>query len=173
MKQPALSGESVLDRDVDHRALKRPGRTGEDVRAASMLAIGEVGRRSGLAPSAIRYYEAAGLLEAPVRISGKRRYPAGVLDQLAVIEAARQAGFRIAEIREFMIGVRAGARASEEWKTLARRKLPEVEAILQQTQAVRDLLVASLECACGADQECELFSPEQAAVLCADPMSRS
>lgn len=139
----------------------------------SPLAIGDVARRSGLAPSAIRYYEAAGLLDAPPRVGGKRRYPAGVLDQLGVVEAARQAGFRIAEIRELMAGVRAGARASEQWKTLARRKLPEVEAALRQTQAVRDLLVASLDCACGADQECVLFSPGQAAVLCADSPSSS
>ena len=129
-------------------------------------------RRSGLAPSAIRYYEAEGLLDPPPRVGGKRRYPASVLDQLGVVEAARQAGFRIAEIRELMAGVRAGARASEQWKALARRKLPEVEVVLHQTQAVRDLLVATLECACGADQECEVFSPNQAAVLCADPPSQ-
>ena len=172
MKRPGLSGESVIDRDVERQAGKGSAQTDQDAQFASMLAIGEVRRRSGLAPSAIRYYETAGLLEPPSRVSGKRRYRAGVLDQLSVIEAARQAGFRIVEIREFMAGVRAGARASEEWKTLARRKLPEVEAILQQTQAVRDLLVASLECACGADQECELFSPEQAAMLCADLPSR-
>src|SRR5215218_10440931 len=93
----------------------------------ALLSIGEVARRAGLRPSALRFYEAAGLLDPPARRGGQRRYSPTVLQRLAVIDLGRRAGFSIAEIRELLAGTAAEA-AAERWRGLAQRKLPEIRA---------------------------------------------
>ncbi len=60
------------------------------------LMIGEVARRAGVRPSALRYYERAGLLPTPRRINGRRRYDPGVLQRLDAIRFAQRAGFTLA-----------------------------------------------------------------------------
>lgn len=65
------------------------------------LTIGEVARRAGLRPSALRYYESVGILSPPQRVSGQRRYDATALQRIALIQLAQRAGFTIAEIRKF------------------------------------------------------------------------
>lgn len=112
------------------------------------MTIGEVAREAGLRTSAIRYYEAAGLLPEPARIGGQRRYGRDVLARLAVIKMAQEAGFTIAEIRTLLTGFPEGTPASERWTALARRKLPEVDARLARLRAVRDVLEESLRCGC-------------------------
>jgi len=72
------------------------------------LSIGEVARQAGIRASAIRYYEQAGLLPAPRRRGGQRRYEPDVVDRLALIAFAQQAGFTISEIRTLFRGVRRG-----------------------------------------------------------------
>ena len=74
----------------------------DDVR--NRMSIGEVARHARVQPSAIRYYESLGLLPVPPRTGGKRRYDESVLDWLALVTLARQAGFTIAEIRELLAG---------------------------------------------------------------------
>src|SRR5438132_10465291 len=64
----------------------------KEITPPESLAIGEVARLSGKAPSAIRYYEEVGLVEAPERVSGRRRYPRACVRTLAVIETAQRAG---------------------------------------------------------------------------------
>ena len=63
------------------------------------LTIGEVARQAGIRPSALRYYESIGLLPVPRRVNGRRRYDPAIVQQLTVLQVARQAGFTIAEIQ--------------------------------------------------------------------------
>ncbi len=65
-----------------------------------MLTIGQVASRAGLRASAVRYYEAQGLLPAASRRGGKRVYDASILERLAVIALAKMAGFEVHEIRD-------------------------------------------------------------------------
>src|SRR6476661_5416892 len=104
------------------------------------LTIGEVARRVGLRPSAIRYYESAGILPPPRRLNGRRRYSAAVLDQLALIRFAQQAGFTVAEMQVLLHGFPAETTAAERWQTLARRKLADLETLLAQVQTTQRLL---------------------------------
>ncbi|GGW74705.1 MerR family transcriptional regulator [Streptomyces galilaeus] len=67
------------------------------------LDIGEVAARSGLAPSALRFYEKRGLIEALGRNGLRRTYRPDVLERLALISCARGAGFTIAEIARFLV----------------------------------------------------------------------
>ncbi len=112
------------------------------------LAIGEVARRAGLNTSAIRYYERAGLLPAPERVKGQRRYDEGVLTQLAVVRMAQEAGFTIEEIRTLVTGFPEGTPAAVRWREGATRKLPEVEAKIRRLHIMRQVLVESLACDC-------------------------
>jgi MerR family redox-sensitive transcriptional activator SoxR len=126
---------------------------------ATQLPIGEVARRAGMRTSRIRYYEAHDLLPAPDRVSGKRRYSASVLRQLAIIDAAQRVGFTLDEIRE-LLGSRDRP-ALERVRQLAQRKLPEVDALIERATAVRGLLQACSACDCVSLDVCELFDDHQ------------
>ena len=66
------------------------------------LAIGEVARRAGIRPSALRYYESISLLPQPKRVGGRRRYDESTVLMLKVIQLAQQAGFTVAEIQTLL-----------------------------------------------------------------------
>src|SRR5690242_16594690 len=102
--------------------------------------ISEVARQVGLQPSAIRYYEKIGLLPPAQRISGQRRYDTTVLYRLAVIQRACQIGFTLDEIRQLFFGFRSVTRASERWQELSRRKLAELDGLMDRIQTVQHLL---------------------------------
>ena len=119
------------------------------------LTIGEVARRGGLRPSAIRYYESAGVLPAPRRASGQRRYDASVLQRLAVVQLAQEAGFTVEEIRSLFFDFDADTPASERWQALATQKLAEVEALIARAQGMKRLLEDGLlRCRCPSLDEC-------------------
>jgi MerR family redox-sensitive transcriptional activator SoxR len=130
----------------------------------SELTIGEVSHRAGVARSAIRYYESIGLLPEPERVGGQRRYDRQVLGRLAFIGVAQNAGFKLREIRELIEGVDQGEGMATSMRTLSERKLPEVEAILERTQAMKGWLEVARECDCETPADCSLFpaSGEQA-----------
>jgi MerR family transcriptional regulator, redox-sensitive transcriptional activator SoxR len=133
------------------------------VMMTGMLTIGEVARQTGLRPSALRYYEELGLLDAPQRAGKHRRYDAGVFQRLAVIQLAQRAGFTMAEIGVLINGFAPETPAAARWQALAERKLVEVEAQIRRGEEMRRLLQASLRCGCLALDECAaLLLPEVA-----------
>jgi MerR family redox-sensitive transcriptional activator SoxR len=119
------------------------------------MAIGEVARKTGLATSAIRYYEKVGLLPKPPRISGRRRYGREILGRIAVIRNALDASFTIAETRAFLTGFSAETKPSARWKALAARKLIEVEAAIERASRMKMLLETSFRCGCPRIEDCE------------------
>ncbi|HUY79388.1 MAG TPA: MerR family transcriptional regulator [Ktedonobacterales bacterium] len=119
------------------------------------LMISEVARRASVRPSAIRYYESVGLLPAPRRVNGQRRYDASVLQALAIIQLAQQAGFTIPEIRTLFTGFAPDTPISSRWQTLAQTKLAEVDALILRAQSVKRLLEEGiLRCRCLTFEEC-------------------
>ncbi len=119
------------------------------------LTISEVARQVGLQASAIRYYERIGILLPAQRISGQRRYEPTVLYRLAVIQRARQIGFTLDEIRQLFFGFRNLTRASERWQKLSRRKLVELDGLMDGIKAVRRLLKKMMRnCRCETLDQC-------------------
>lgn len=119
------------------------------------LRIGEVAHQAGVRTSLIRYYERTGLLPAPERVSGQRRYDPSVLRRLAVIDVAQRAGLSLAEISKL---VNAGNEPmSDRLRELARLKLPEIEALIDRAQRVREWLEAATGCDCPTIDDCALF----------------
>ena len=121
------------------------------------LTIGEVARRAGVATSSIRYYERIGLLPAPDRLSGQRRYDPEVLGKLGFIGVAQSAGFKLREIKELIEGVDGANGLGEQMRQLSSQKLGEVEALLERTKAMKGWLEVATECGCASPSECALF----------------
>src|SRR5579863_5421686 len=116
------------------------------------MTIGQVAKESGFAASAIRYYEQAGVLPRPGRMGGRRQYGPSILERLAVLERARACGFTLAETRMLFFGFREGASPSERWRTLAHRKIAELDELSRKIAATRELL--ERPCACQDLAEC-------------------
>jgi MerR family redox-sensitive transcriptional activator SoxR len=125
----------------------------------TVLTIGQVAAEAGVASSAIRYYERVGVLPQPDRVAGQRRYGREAVERLGIIDTAQQAGFSLDEIRELLDGADDG-RASEQLRELARRKLPEVEALIERAEAMRGWLEAAGDCDCESLDACALFAAE-------------
>lgn len=118
------------------------------------LSIGEVARRAGVRPSTLRYYESVGLLPVPGRVHGHRRYDPDVIQLLAVLRIAQQAGFTVAEMRLLVAGFSSDTPASARWQLLASKKLQEVEELIAHAQQVKLLLERLLQCGCLRLEDC-------------------
>ncbi len=118
------------------------------------LTISEVARQAGLRTSAIRYYESVGLLPLPPRVSGQRRYQADVLRRLAFIQTAQAVGFRVADIQALLQELDGDVPLSSRWQSLARRKLAEVDTLIQRAQGMRQMLEQGLQCGCPDLEDC-------------------
>jgi MerR family redox-sensitive transcriptional activator SoxR len=123
------------------------------------LSIGEVARRTGVAASALRYYEDAGLLPLPRRVSGRRRYDPEVLRRVEVLRCAQQAGFTLAEIRTLFHGFGAGTPLGERWNALAHAKLRQLDALIARAGEMKQAILAGMECGCVRLEDCVLAQP--------------
>ena len=131
------------------------------------MRIGEVAGRAGLKPSAVRYYEEIGLLPEPERLSGQRVYDASILRRLALIDISQRAGLSLDEIREL---INAGTEPiSERMQELAARKLPEIDALIERAEGMRDWLRTAQECRCQSIDDCVLFDPQASGIPARTP----
>ena len=121
----------------------------------AQLTISHVARQIRLRPSAIRYYERIGLLPPAERRSGQRRYESMVLYRLAIIQRARQLGFTLSEIRHLFFGFRDLTRPSHRWRTLAQKKLAELDELTDAIKTVRGVLRKVMtKCRCDTLDQC-------------------
>ncbi len=120
---------------------------------AESLSIGEVAERVGIRPSAVRYYERRGLLAPMERVGGKRRYGAEAVDLLLLIRFCQQVGFSLSEVRSLLTRPTA-KQAKQTWRELVDGKLSQVDALIAQAQAVKEVLQASRGCDCVTLEGC-------------------
>src|SRR5918998_406016 len=117
--------------------------------STDLLTVGEVARRSGFAPSALRYYERLGLIEASRTTGGQRRYQRHVLRRLAFIRAARNVGLSLEEVAAALAELPGGRTPNRaDWTRLSRgwrRRLDDQIAALQR---LRDGLDSCIGCGC-------------------------
>jgi MerR family redox-sensitive transcriptional activator SoxR len=124
------------------------------------LAIGEVARRAGIQPSALRYYESIGLLPAPRRVNGRRRYDQHTVQMLKVVQLAQSAGFTVAEIQTLLHGFAPGTLPAARWQPLARQKLCELDALIARVQQMKRVLEKGLSCGCLRLEDCAIALEE-------------
>ena len=107
----------------------------------SLLPIGEVAARAGVATSTIRYYERRGLFGADARSSGQRRYTTDSLRRLVFIGMLQDAGLALDEIDGVL-----NAATVEEWKAIAAVRLDALDEQIAQLQHAREVLAGALLC---------------------------
>jgi MerR family redox-sensitive transcriptional activator SoxR len=131
---------------------------------ASELSIGEVSARSGVAPSALRFYERQGLIEAARSDGNQRRYDRAVLRRIAFIQAGRAAGVTLAEIQVALDGLPTSRTPSrEDWERLSNKWRDDLDARIETLQALRDRLTTCIGCGCLSIDQCDLLNPDDEA----------
>jgi MerR family redox-sensitive transcriptional activator SoxR len=118
------------------------------------FSIGEAARRAGIRPSALRYYESIGLLPAPRRINGRRRYDAQSLQLLGVLQLAQKAGFTVAEIQTLFHGFKPDTPPAARWRSLAIEKMTELDDVIERAQQMKRFLEGGLRCNCLQLEDC-------------------
>ncbi|HKH10029.1 MAG TPA: MerR family transcriptional regulator [Rubrobacter sp.] len=105
-----------------------------------LVPIGELARRTGVATSALRYYERVGLLSPAGRVGQRRHYQPSSAERVALIRLCQDAGFTLAEIGRLLDGW------SRAWGRLAERKIAELDARIADARRAKDLITHALEC---------------------------
>ncbi len=123
-------------------------------RRETELTIGEAARGAGVAASTLRYWESIGLLAAPRRIGGQRRYDQETLQHISLIVLIKRAGFTLQETRIVLSGLSDKTPPPEIWRELAQRKLPEIKQTLTEARTMKKILEEGLRCDCLTLDDC-------------------
>jgi MerR family redox-sensitive transcriptional activator SoxR len=125
-----------------------------------LLTIGDLAARSGVAPSALRFYEREGLIRATRTGGNQRRYERAELRRVAFIRIAQQIGISLDEIREALRSLPENRTPTKaDWARLSarwRRRLDERIALMER---LRDQLTGCIGCGCLSLKRCNLFNP--------------
>jgi DNA-binding transcriptional MerR regulator len=119
-----------------------------------LVPIGELARRTGVATSALRYYERIGLLSPAERVGQRRHYPPSSAERVALIGLYQDAGFTLAEIRRMVAAMSRGRQA---WNRLAERKIAELDARIADAKQAKKLIKHALECPHRDHLDCPRF----------------
>lgn len=126
----------------------------------SELTIGEVAARSGVAASALRYYEQQGLVTATRTPGGARRYPRSVLRRLAFIRAAQNVGLSLPEARTALATLPDGRPpTARDWARLSRTWRDRLDEQIAALEQLRDGLTSCIGCGCLSLTRCRLSNP--------------
>ncbi|MCC0030525.1 MAG: redox-sensitive transcriptional activator SoxR [Brucellaceae bacterium] len=126
-----------------------------------LLSIGEVAERTGLAVSAIRYYEAEGLVSAVRSAGGRRLFARADIRRLSFVMIVQQLGFSLDEIRDHLATLpldRAPTRA--DWTRISRHIRGELDRRIAMMQRLRDKLDGCIGCGCLSLDNCVLYNPK-------------
>ena len=125
-----------------------------------LLTIGDVAGRSGMAASALRYYEQEGLIGSSRTPGGARRYPRSVLRRLAIIRAGRNVGLSLPEIRAALDTLPADRPATTtEWAQLSQNWRDRLDEQIAALTELRDGLTSCIGCGCLSLTRCALSNP--------------
>ena len=120
--------------------------------------------RSGVAASALRFYERQGLIEAARSDGNQRRYDRAVLRRIAFIQAGRAAGVTLADIRGALEGLPTRRTPSrKDWERLSNKWRDDLDARIETLQALRDRLTTCIGCGCLSIDQCDLLNPDDEA----------
>jgi MerR family transcriptional regulator, redox-sensitive transcriptional activator SoxR len=130
----------------------------------SRLTIGELAARSGVAASALRYYETLGLIRAERTGGGQRRYARSTLRRIAFVRAAQRVGLSLEEARDAMAKLPADrAPDATEWSHVARAWQRRIDAEIEALQTLRANLTGCIGCGCLSLRTCKIYNPDDAA----------
>ena len=127
----------------------------------SVLTISEISRRSGVASSALRFYEERGLITSQRAGSGHRRYPRSVLRRIAFIVFAQRIGLSLDEISAELGKLPANRTPTrQDWSRLSGEWLKRIDQRLAELQRLKEGLTSCIGCGCLSFDRCHLANPE-------------
>ena len=126
-----------------------------------MLTIGELSARSGVAPSALRYYERLGMIQSRRTSGNQRRYEQSQLRRVAFIRIAAQVGLSLEEIRQALDSLPNRLTPTRsDWERLSRSWRARLDEQITLLQRLRDNLTSCIGCGCLSLKDCGLYNPE-------------
>ena len=127
---------------------------------SELITIGEVSRRSGVAASALRYYEDRGLIKSERAGSGHRRYPRAVLRRIAFIVFAQRVGLTLDEIDTELGKLPCeGAPSGRDWSRLSRKWTSRIDRRIAEFERLKVGLTECIGCGCLSLERCRLANP--------------
>lgn len=124
------------------------------------LPIGALAERTGVAPSALRFYEAEGLIHAHRSDGGQRRYGRDVIRRVSFIRVAQQVGLRLEEIRAALDSLPDNRTPTEkDWHRLSASWRPRLDEQIALLERLRDRLDACIGCGCLSLKVCHILNP--------------
>lgn len=125
------------------------------------LTVGEVSRRSGVAVSALHFYEAKGLIAGTRSAGNQRRFPALVLRTLAIIKVAQRTGIPLEEIKRAMDRYPPNSKlTAAQWAEISSVWRDNLNARIKTLEALRDSLDNCIGCGCLSLEDCPLRNPD-------------
>ncbi|MEL6947383.1 MAG: redox-sensitive transcriptional activator SoxR [Pseudomonadota bacterium] len=131
------------------------------MRASDMLSIGDVAHRTGLAVSAIRYYEEQGLIQPERNRGNQRRFLRSDIRRLSFIVIAQRLGFAISEISDLFADLpnrRTPTRG--DWQRFSTQFRARLDAKIQDLEALRGRLDGCIGCGCLSLEHCAIYNPQ-------------
>ena len=124
------------------------------------ITIGEAARRSGVAASALRYYEAQGLIRSDRAGAGHRRFPRHVLRRIAFIVFAQRIGLTLDEIGAELAKLPEGRTPTKaDWRRLTAGWTARIDARIAELRRLREGLTECIGCGCLSMERCHLVNP--------------
>jgi MerR family redox-sensitive transcriptional activator SoxR len=131
---------------------------------AAELTIGELSARSGVAPSALRFYERQGLISAGRTSGNQRRYDRATLRRIALVQAGRAAGIPLTQIRAALVTLPSGRTPTRrDWERLSRSWRADIDERIATLEALRGRLDTCIGCGCLSIDRCDLLNPDDEA----------
>jgi MerR family redox-sensitive transcriptional activator SoxR len=125
------------------------------------LTVGQLAGRSGVAVSALHFYEAQGLIWARRTAGNQRRYPREMLRRVAFIRASQRVGIPLARIRAALATLPAGRTPTpRDWARLSAAWREDLDDRISQLQHLRDRLTGCIGCGCLSLTTCRLANPD-------------
>ena len=122
--------------------------------------------RSGVAPSALRFYEREGLIASTRTDGNQRRYERATLRRIAFIQAGRAAGIPLAEVNAALARLPANRTPSRrDWERLSNRWRADLDERIATLEALRNRLTTCIGCGCLSIDKCELLNPDDEAAV--------
>lgn len=127
------------------------------------LTVGDVAERSGIAVSAVHFYERKGLIRSARNSANHRRYSPTVLRKIAIIRVAQRAGVPLQEVADAMAFLPAeGKVTADDWATLSRQWTDELNDRIDRLTRLRDNMAGCIGCGCLSMEACRLVNPGDA-----------
>jgi MerR family redox-sensitive transcriptional activator SoxR len=125
------------------------------------LTIGQLSARSGVATSALRYYEDLGLIAAERSAGNQRRYAPATLRRVAFVRSAQRVGLTLDEVAEALATLPEGRTPTKaDWARLSRTWRPRIDAQIERLERLRDKLDSCIGCGCLSLKTCALNNPD-------------